>query len=114
MLALGRRNQGLASVAKDTGRYRIRLHSKPIKPSYLCDALVSLFAEQPVRVPVRTSREEADPSFAEKLPLRILLVEDNPVNQKLALLLLARIGYRADFVTTASRRSAPYGGSATT
>ena len=99
LCSLGRRNQGLASVAKDTGGYRIRLHSKPIKPSYLCDALVSLFAEQPVRVPVRTSREEADPSFAEKLPLRILLVEDNPVNQKLALLLLARIGYRADFVS---------------
>ncbi len=101
LCSLGRRNQGLASiaaaVARDSSGYRIRLHSKPIKPSYLCDALVSLFAEQPVRVPIRMAVEEADPQFALRLPLRILLVEDNPVNQKLALLLLARIGYRADF-----------------
>jgi len=101
LCSLGRRNQGLASmaagVAKDSTGYRIRLHSKPIKPSYLCDALVSLFAEQPVWVPVRMAQEETDPQFAVRLPLRILLVEDNPVNQKLALLLLARIGYRADF-----------------
>jgi CheY-like chemotaxis protein/HPt (histidine-containing phosphotransfer) domain-containing protein len=101
LCSLGRRNQGLAaiaaSVAKDSTGYRIRLHSKPIKPSYLCDALVSLFAEQPGRVPVRVAVEGADPEFAVRLPLRILLVEDNPVNQKLAILLLARIGYRADF-----------------
>jgi PAS domain S-box-containing protein len=101
LCSLGRRNQGLASiaaaVAKDSAGYCIRLHSKPIKPSYLCDALVSLFAEQSVRLPVRMPVEEVDPEFAVRLPLRILLVEDNPVNQKLALLLLARIGYRADF-----------------
>jgi PAS domain S-box-containing protein len=101
LCSLGRRNQGLASIAADVANdsdgYRIRLHSRPIKPSYLCDALVSVLAEQPVRVPVRMAAEEVDPEFAVRLPLRILLVEDNPVNQKLALLLLARIGYRADF-----------------
>jgi CheY-like chemotaxis protein len=37
-----------------------------------------------------------DPDFASRLPFRILVVEDNPVNQKLALLLLSRMGYRAD------------------
>ena len=98
LCSLGRRNQGLAAVARDSTGYRIRLHSKPIKPSYLCDALVSLFAEQPVKVPVRALRDDVDREFAQRLPLRILLVEDNPVNQKLALLLLARMGYRADFV----------------
>ena len=35
-------------------------------------------------------------SLAQRLPLSVLLVEDNPVNRKVALRLLARFGYKAE------------------
>jgi PAS domain S-box-containing protein len=70
---------------------------KPIKPSQLFDALVSVLVEQPVHVRERgAARIELDPEMARRHPLRILLAEDNIVNQKVAIRLLGQMGYRAD------------------
>jgi PAS domain S-box-containing protein len=67
--------------------------AKPLKASQLYDALMSVLADK-AKPPEPV---EAGPDgTAVTSPLRILLAEDNPVNQKVALLLLERLGYRAD------------------
>jgi CheY-like chemotaxis protein len=89
--SLGRRE----ARAEEEG-FAAYLH-KPIKPSQLFDALATVLADQPVHVPKPgATRSELDPDMARRHPLRILLAEDNVVNQKLALRLLAQMGYRAD------------------
>lgn len=72
--------------------------NKPIKPSQLFDALVGVFANQPRTVEESQflARPLFDKELGNRLPLRILLTEDNATNQKLALRLLERMGYRAD------------------
>jgi signal transduction histidine kinase/DNA-binding response OmpR family regulator/HPt (histidine-containing phosphotransfer) domain-containing protein len=89
--SLGRREVGAESV-----EFAAHL-TKPIKPSQVFDALASALAGQPTRVEKRAlPRRELDPEMAQRHPLRILLAEDNAVNQKLALRLLEQMGYRAD------------------
>ena len=71
---------------------------KPIRASQLYDALVSILAPSGTAVaPKKPAVErEFDPKMGKRLPLRILLAEDNVVNQRLAQRLLQRMGYRAD------------------
>jgi PAS domain S-box-containing protein len=89
--SLGRRE-----ARADEEGFAAYLH-KPIKPSQLFDALASVLADQPVHVRGRgVVRQELDPDMARRHPLRILLAEDNMVNQKVALRLLGQMGYRAD------------------
>ncbi len=70
--------------------------TKPIKLSQLHDALTEILAEQPTQIRMSPQRPQLDTQMAERLPLRILVAEDNTVNQKLALQILRKMGYRAD------------------
>ena len=71
---------------------------KPIKPSALFNVLISIFSGQTTRAIRREEPAQLrlDAQMGQKYPLRMLLAEDNPMNQKLALTLLKRIGYQAD------------------
>jgi signal transduction histidine kinase/DNA-binding response OmpR family regulator len=90
--SLGRREVGSAGVT-----FAAYL-TKPLKPSQLFDALITLFAGRPARVApaMNAAALTTDAGMAARHPLRILLAEDNTVNQKLALRLLSQMGYRAD------------------
>lgn len=69
--------------------------NKPIKQADLFDVLVQ--ACDPRSVQVRSGLPAGlDTALARRYPLRILVAEDNPVNQKVARQMLARFGYRAD------------------
>jgi signal transduction histidine kinase/CheY-like chemotaxis protein len=76
--------------------------SKPVRPSQLFDAIVSLVGEGDLidlslEPPVA---DEPAPHSADLAPrLRILLAEDNPINQIVASKILAKGGYRCDAVS---------------
>ena len=68
--------------------------SKPVKAAQLFDTLTEVLGPGGLVVP--SAAGVGGPRLGERLPLRILLVEDNAVNQKVTLGQLARLGYRAD------------------
>ena len=81
--------------------------TKPVKPSRLFDTLVALLAQSggpPIAPAEPTGASTSAPAggfdreMAIRHPLRILLAEDNVLNQRMALQILARLGYTADVV----------------
>jgi len=89
--SLGRREVGDAEVLFAA------FLGKPIRQSQLFDTLVGLLAKDAApKIATAPVKPTLDPGMAARHPLRILLAEDNAVNQKLALRLLQQMGYRAD------------------
>jgi signal transduction histidine kinase/DNA-binding response OmpR family regulator len=75
--------------------------TKPIKQSQFFNALVDVFAAHegtPARIAGPLDTPLFDVRLAERFPMRILVAEDNIVNQRLAVRLLQRMGYVADVV----------------
>ena len=68
----------------------------PIKPSQLYNALNSALHVRPAHASSPAPRGRTIHKMADQLPLRILLAEDNAINQKVAQHILARLGYFPD------------------
>ena len=70
---------------------------KPVRQSTLFDCLANAMGEAPARLP-HSAAEEREPSslIPQWRKGRVLIAEDNPVNQLVALGQLKRLGYTAD------------------
>jgi signal transduction histidine kinase len=90
---------GAGALAGDHGQRRIV--NSPVKPAQLQAALVELFRGSGVRggpAPALKSTTPADEEslLGHRLPLKILVTDDNVINQKVACKLLQQCGYIAD------------------
>ncbi len=70
--------------------------SKPIRPAQLLETLCRAMSIQLQREKKPPAAPVLDSSLAHRLPLRLLLADDNPINQKVGLSVLHKLGYRAD------------------
>ncbi len=86
--------------------------TKPAKPAQLLKAITAGLSA-PGAVAADTPAAPIAPAPVKIGPMRLLLAEDNPVNQKVALHMLARVGCRADtavngFEVLAALQRQPY------
>ncbi|MDF5707501.1 MAG: PAS domain S-box protein [Nostoc sp. S4] len=74
----------------------VAILNKPIKQSHLYNVFIQVLCEEKNFLSAKSFRAAFDSQLSQKLPLRILLVEDVALNQKVAIQMLERMGYRAD------------------
>jgi signal transduction histidine kinase/DNA-binding response OmpR family regulator len=83
----------------DCGRVTVYL-TKPVRQSELLDALEAALAVGDV--PTAVSSSPSPGPAPDATGARVLVAEDNPVNQKVAAAMLKRLGYRVDVVANGS------------
>jgi signal transduction histidine kinase/HPt (histidine-containing phosphotransfer) domain-containing protein len=69
--------------------------NKPVKPAQLCEVLVRALLSPKAAARQQPTSKPGQP-LTERLPLSILLCDDNAINQKVAARILQSIGYQPD------------------
>jgi signal transduction histidine kinase/CheY-like chemotaxis protein len=87
-------SSGELITGEDAKLFEIQI-PKPIRHSSLFNALLKIIGTVPAQ-PLQFAEKKIDSTMATRQPLRILLVEDNLVNQTVGLLMLSRLGYKPD------------------
>ncbi len=67
--------------------------AKPVKPAQLCEVLVRALLGSKVAAPT-AAPSKPNQLLAERIPIRILLCDDNAINQKVAARILQQLGYQ--------------------
>jgi PAS domain S-box-containing protein len=88
----------LAAVAQEGWAQHAAVLHKPVKQVHFYHTLIEQLTGQVRQLVTANQPRGCAERLANHLPLRILLAEDNRVNQKVALLLLQQLGYSADVV----------------
>ena len=93
--SLPSKGMGISSVDE----FAVRL-MKPIKQADLFNALTTALGK--IKTVTKSLRQNKifDPAMAARLPLDILVAEDNIVNQKVAMGILLQFGYQTDLVVS--------------
>ncbi len=70
--------------------------TKPVKPAQLHEVLVGAVSGVKMKYKEVSASAKLDPLLANRLPLRVLVCDDNAVNLKVALRLMQQMGYKAE------------------
>jgi signal transduction histidine kinase/ligand-binding sensor domain-containing protein/CheY-like chemotaxis protein len=76
---------------------------KPVKQQQLCNVIQVELKNNQVTLPEKTSVALLSEEFAQKYPMSILIAEDNPINQKLILKIVSKLGYSPRIVNNGSQ-----------
>ncbi|NER02322.1 MAG: response regulator, partial [Okeania sp. SIO3C4] len=95
LTSLGKYNEDIDSINQIFSAYI----SKPVKQSTLLKTIVDIFATVKQTYHTQPTKQvQINHKLAEHLPLKILLAEDNIINQEFAVAILEKMGYKIDVV----------------